>query len=149
MLAIAHTIISIPFGLYLENPLIIFTSAFIWHLFCDTLLHWNIYPDNFKKFPTILVALDVISGLIVAWLLINQTLFAIPVLIAIAGGNAPDVLQGIWDVFLNKKQKEKLASIAPFFHFHDSLQLETNSIKLGIISQLALGAIATFLTFIH
>lgn len=134
MLSFTHTLVSLPFGVYFHNPLIIFLGAFIWHLFCDTLLHWNIFPPLFKKYPYGLVALDIIAGLVAAWVVVGNSLFALPMLAAIAGGNAPDVCHGLWD-WLNERQRRALAWARPFFYFHEKLQLETSSWFWGITSQ--------------
>jgi len=142
MLSLSHTLISLPFAFYFQNPFLIFAAAFLFHFFCDTLLHWNIYPDNFKKYPVALVAADIIGGLILTYLFIGNQLFTIPILAAIAGGNAPDILQGLWG-FTPKKVKDTYFSWAkPAFSWHHNLQLETDNFWQGIISQIVLIAIS-------
>lgn len=138
MLSFTHTLVSLPFGIYLTNPVVIFLAAFVWHLFCDTLLHWNIFPPLFKKYPYGLVALDILAGLVVAWLLVDDRLASVPILAAIAGGNAPDVLHGLWDILSPQQQKRFFSWTISFFRFHQKLQLETSSFWWGIISQAAL-----------
>jgi hypothetical protein len=145
MLSLSHTLISLPFAFYFKNPILIFTAAFVFHFFCDTLLHWNIYPDNFKKYPAALVAADIIGGLLITYFLIGNQLFTIPVLAAIAGGNAPDVMEGLWS-FTPKKIKDNYFTWAkPFFSWHNKLQWETDNFWQGIISQAILISLAIFL----
>lgn len=146
MLALTHTLVSLPFGVYLENPLLIFSSAFVWHLVCDTFLHWNIYPDNFKKFPTLLIALDVGGGILIAWLITGPSFFTVPILVAILGGNMPDIVQGIWEVLLTEKQRQRLSRINLFFRFHYDLQYETTNVANGLLAQIIL--IATSLVLL-
>jgi len=142
MLAFAHTIISLPFGVYLNNPLLILGSTFLMHLFCDTLLHWNIYPTNFKRFPFYLVAIDLFGGFGIAWFLTGSQFLTYPILLAILGGNLPDIIQGTWEVFLSDKQRQQLHRFRHFFVFHDHLQYETASISKGLILQITLVIIA-------
>ncbi len=136
MLSLAHTLISLPVGVYLHNPLIIFVSAFLLHLLMDTFKHWNIYPWQFKQYPYILVAMDILVGLMTAWFLLGNRLFTIPLLAAIAGGNAPDILHGLWDMLEEKTQNTYFAWLKPFFSFHDNLQLETTNVGKGLIWQI-------------
>lgn len=144
MLSLVHTLISLPFGVYFKNPLLILLSTFIFHLLADTLLHWNVYPEQFKKWFYPLAALDVISGIILAWFVMGDKFFTTPILLAILGGNLPDILQGLWDL-TPTRLKQKLSYFKPAFHFHDRLQLETKSVSRGIIWQIALIALALFL----
>ncbi|MEK7498984.1 MAG: hypothetical protein AAB649_00065, partial [Patescibacteria group bacterium] len=88
MLSFSHTLISLPFGLTLTNPLLIFIAAFLMHLISDMFLHWNIYPHHYKSYPFFRVGVDVLSGLVFSYLLLSNALFTLPVLAAIAGGNA-------------------------------------------------------------
>lgn len=141
MLSVAHTLISLPFGVYLTNPWLIFFAAALFHLFCDTLLHWNIYPDQMKKYPVLAVALDVLGGLVLAWLALGTNIFTLPILAAIAGGNMPDVLHGLWELFGRKKTKAT-AGWHIIFRWHDSLQKETNQVFPGLASQIILIGIA-------
>ncbi len=149
MLAISHTLISLPFGLYLENPLLIFITAFIFHLFADTFLHWNIYPEQFKRYPYGLVALDVLGGLFMSRLLVGEAVFTLPVLLAIAGGNAPDVIQALWDMIPPKTRNSYFAWAMPFFHFHDHLQLETTHVGRGLVWQIVFVLLASTLIYLH
>ncbi len=149
MLSLSHTLISLPFAYYLDNPILIFAATFIFHLFADTLLHWNLFPAQSKQFFYPLVAVEVLGGLLLTWLLVGEDLLAVPVLAAIAGGNAPDVLHQLWD-FLSLKQKKHWFSWAmPAFRFHDHLQLETARIGKGMVSQVILIVLViTLLQFI-
>lgn len=138
MLSFSHTLVSLPFGIYFTNPFLIFAAAFVWHMFCDTLLHWNIFPLDFKRYPYVLVAADVIAGVTVAWLLLGKQVATTPIMAAIAGGNTPDVLHGLWDMISERTQRKYFAWARPFFYFHAKMQLETKSFGWGIISQVAL-----------
>jgi len=149
MLSIAHTLASLPFGVYLQNPLLILILTFAFHLFLDTLLHWNIYPRDFKRYPFLLVALDVGGGLLVAWLLLGTDIFlSAPIIAAIIGGNLPDVLHAFWE-FLSPSQQTRLPKlIQGFFHFHHDLQRETNDIARGLVSQVIIVALSIILLLI-
>lgn len=137
MLSLTHTLISLPFAFLFENPFVIFAGAFIFHLFADTLLHWNIYPEVFKRWFYPLAALDVSLGLVLAWLLTGNTFFTWPILLAIFAGNVPDIMQGLWDLAGPSWQKH-LSFAKPFFDFHDRLQLETKDPVRGLVWQAAL-----------
>lgn len=142
MLSLTHTIVSLPFGVYLQNPALIFAAAFLFHLLTDSLLHWNIYPRLYPRFPYRLVALDVIGGLGIAWLLLGDQVITPKVMAAIAGGNAPDVLHSLyWLTSPNKPLARPLAWLKPFFSFHHKIQRETDNIILGLASQIALIAL--------
>ena len=147
MLSVAHTLISLPFGVYLENPIFIFLAAATFHFFCDTLLHWNIYPDEMKKYPVVAVASDVIGGVVVAWLLVGSSLFTLPILAAIAGGNAPDVLHGLWELLSKRQQKTAPQWVQKTFAWHDGLQLETKNVAAGLVSQITLVIVALLLLY--
>ena len=134
MLSTVHTLVSLPFAIYLSNPVVIFVTAVVFHLFCDTILHWNIYPDQFKRYPMLLVILDVSGGVIIAWLLTGSALFSLPMLAAIAGGNAPDIMHGLWDM-LPKSSIKKRRIAHSVIRFHERLQLETTSPVAGLIPQ--------------
>jgi len=136
VLSLTHTIISLPFGVYFENPLFIFLAAAALHFAADMLPHWNIYPQNFSRFPYGLVALDVIGGLGMAFALVGNDLFTIPVLAAIAGGNAPDIAHCLWLIAGGEKQPRKTSSWlnAPL-NFHHRIQFELVSPAKGLISQ--------------
>lgn len=145
MLSAAHTLISLPFAVYMDNPILIFLAAWVFHLVADTCLHWNIFPYKFNRYPYDLVAIDIATGVIVAYFLLPESFLTLPVWAAIAGGNGPDVLHGLWDM-LSKKTKDKIFFWAkPWFRFHDKLQFETNHIGHGLVSQLTLIALAIFL----
>ncbi|MBI3273953.1 MAG: hypothetical protein HYZ69_02310 [Candidatus Colwellbacteria bacterium] len=145
MLSFTHTLISLPFAVYLNNPVLIFLAAFVFHFFADTLLHWNIYPPQFKRYPFVLVAIEIGAGLIAAWLLTGEQFFTIPMWAAIIGGNLPDVIQGLWDFTPKKYQDKQLGWLKPVFVWHDKLQLETPSVAWGLLSQIILIAIAVAL----
>ena len=145
MLSIAHTLISLPFAVYFENPFLIFIAAFVFHLFSDTLLHWNVYAHRYEKYPSFLVAVDVIGGVLIAWFLIGNPLFTIPMLAAIAGGNMPDILNAFWDILKRTGHQKHFKILTPFFDWHDKLQLETNNMWHGLISQILLTVIACLL----
>lgn len=142
MLSATHTLISLPFGIFLQNPLIIFSAAFVFHLFSDTLLHWNIFPYKYKRYPFQLVTIDILAGLILAWMFVGNDLISLPVLAAIAGGNAPDVLSTLWDMTKQRQRSRWLIWAAPFFNFHDRLQFETTNAAKGLISQIILVLLA-------
>ena len=97
MLSVIHTIISLPLAEYLHSWFLIFVTAVLLHLLADTTLHWNIMPNQFKRFPYGLVFLDVAAGLILAWLLVGKDIFTLPYLAAIVGGNITDLLHVTWD----------------------------------------------------
>lgn len=145
MLSLSHTLISLPFALYFNNPVLIFLAAFGFHLFCDWLLHWNIYAKNFKKYPLLLVAGDIILGLIISYVLLGNKLFTVPYLAAIAGGNMPDVLHGFWDMTPQSTKDTYFSWAKPFFSFHDKLQHETDNVWLGLISQIILISLSLYL----
>lgn len=146
MLSIAHTIISVPFGIIFQNPIIAFCVAFIVHFLCDRLLHWNIYPHKMNTYPIVWIALDVVSGLGAAYLIAGDTAFSLPVLTAIAGGNMPDVFHALWSALSKTQQKHTPRAIQTFFAFHEAIQRETDSVSAGLISQVILGALAIVIT---
>ena len=147
MLSLSHTVISLPFALiFTNNPLLVFIAAFITHLILDMILHWNIYPHHYKNYPFFLVGLDVLSGLLVSYLLLHNTLFTLPVLAAIAGGNMPDILHAFWSFMGKKKQKRTPRFVQAAFQFHEDIQWETESPLLGGLSQVIIGGIAILLT---
>ncbi|MBI1833643.1 MAG: hypothetical protein HYR90_02345 [Candidatus Andersenbacteria bacterium] len=136
MLSLAHTLISLPFGVYVENPLLIFLSTFVFHLFLDTLLHWNFYPKSWGKLFIPFAALDVLTGLGLAYLIMGKAFLTTPILIAIIGGNLPDVFHMSWELLGPKWQNSSLLAWSkPIFRFHDSLQLETVKVAKGLIWQ--------------
>lgn len=141
MLSLAHTLISVPFGIYFDNPLLIFLAAFLFHFFADTLLHWNVYPEKAGTLFYPLAFLDVASGLASAWLIVGSEILAAPILLAILAGNLPDILQVGWNI-LPGASRERLAFLQPAFTFHDKLQYETTNMLHGLVSQTALIALA-------
>lgn len=137
MLSTAHTLASLPFGVFIANPWLALIYAAFFHMISDSLLHWNIYPHHFKRYPFGLVALDVFGGLIIAWLVVGQeTAVSTPVLFAVLGGNLPDIAHSFWELTPKDKRRlwPKLARV--FFKFHHHIQKETDSIPLGLISQI-------------
>lgn len=150
MLALTHTLISLPFGLYFQSPLLAFIAAFLWHLFADSLLHWNIYPQNYKRYPYELVALDVITGLGISYLVVGPaTFFLWPMLAAIAGGNMPDILHTLRELTPPDKRDRYFSWGNLFFRFHHAVQKETPSVLRGLISQIVLIAIALWLIWLR
>lgn len=146
MLSIAHSIISIPFGILFQNPVLAFVSSFAIHLVCDRMLHWNIYPHHYKKYPFLLVALDVVAGLGASYLIAGNTVFTVSVLFAIAGGNMPDILHAGYSA-LSKRQKKALPKwVLSCFYFHEDIQRETDSIPKGLVSQITMSTVAIFIT---
>lgn len=142
MTAIAHTLISLPFAFYLENPLIIFLAAAVMHLLLDTLLHWNFYPSVWGRAFYLMAVFDVATALFLAWFFTGDALFTLPVLAAIAGGNAPDIAHFSWEILNKKTGKTNLPKLKRAFKFHENLQLETKSFELGIIWQVILIVVA-------
>lgn len=148
MLSTFHTIISLPFGLALYNPFLIFACAFVAHLFSDTLLHWNIYPHHYKKYPFGLVALDVLGGIAVSYALLGNYVLSVSILAAIAGGNAPDVLHAFWSFLQEPTRKQAPTWVRKAFAFHERIQRETESAPLGLISQIIVGGLAAILVLL-
>lgn len=143
MMSLAHTLISLPFGVFLENPIIIFVAAFLFHLFSDTLLHWNFYEHHKPFYP--LVAFDVTAGLLLAYIIMGDQVITIPILAAIAGGNAPDIVHSLWDMAGKTRQKKLPKAIQRFFIFHNKLQHETPYVLRGLLSQIILIVAAVML----
>jgi hypothetical protein len=112
----------------------------------DTFLHWNIYPQKYKKYPFFLVGMDVFSGLILSYILLQNTMFTLPVLAAIAGGNAPDVFHAFWSFMGKKRQKKTPRFVQAAFRFHEKIQWETESPLKGGLSQILVGGTAIILT---
>ena len=126
MLAIAHTITSAAVGVAVPNAPFAFAISFLLHLFLDTFLHWNLFYHRHRPFFT-LVALDLCGGLLIVFLLLGRDAVSAPVLAAIIGGNLPDVV-GLPSILLKKTNYA-------FHRFHERLQLETTSLRRGILSQ--------------
>lgn len=145
MLSTAHTIISLPFGLLWQNPWLVFVTAFIFHFFLDAIYHWNIFPHQYRKVSFFLLAgVDVVSGLIIAGLLLGNNVFNITVVAAIAGGNLPDVMQAAWE-FLGRPRSNKI-NFTFLFDLHDKIQWETTTMWKGLIPQFLLAV--TIILFI-
>jgi hypothetical protein len=142
MLSIAHTLISLPLAFWLERPILIFCATVALHFLADTLLHWNIYPDRHRTYPVLAVAADVIGGVVLAWLLLGDTFFSLPVLAAIAGGNAPDILHGLWDLLPTARQKKFPRWLQSSYQWHDAIQVETTNIPAGLTLQVIVVAAA-------
>src|SRR5687768_14771650 len=117
MLSLSHTLISLPFAYYLDNPILIFIAAFIFHLFADTLLHWNLFPAQSKKFFYPLVAVEILAGLLLTWLLVGEDILTLPVLAAVAGGNAPDVIHQLWFLLTPEQHRRYFGWAIPAFRF--------------------------------
>ena len=127
MLSFTHTLTSLPLAYLMSSPLLIFAAAFVWHLLCDSLLHWNVYAEDYKRYPWFLVMSDVAGGLLFAWLATGDDILTLPVLAAIAGGNAPDVAHTVWDALPRAIRSKFSAWATPWFQFHNNLQLEAKS----------------------
>lgn len=142
MLSFTHTLISLPFAYYFDSPLLIFIAAFVFHLVADTFLHWNLFPEQSKQFFYPLVAVEITLGLVIATLLVGRDIATLPVMAAIAGGNAPDIIHQLW-FLLSVPQRRKYFSWAqPAFDFHDNLQHETAHVARGLVSQVIFIALA-------
>lgn len=139
MTAIAHTLISLPFGLYLEHPIIIFFVALLFHVFADTLLHWNIFPWQFKKHFHLLAVVDVLTAFLLSWLTLGSDIWSIPIWAAIIGGNIADAATVLWEALPSRTQ-DKFPWLKAPFHVHSMLQLETTSLSRGLIWQITLVA---------
>lgn len=144
MLSLVHTLVSLPFGVHLNNPALAFVLAAVVHLLADSLLHWNVYVDELDKYPTTLVAGDVILGLLLAWGLLGDQILTITVLAAIAGGNFPDAIHSMWDLLSKPTRHKYIPWLNPFFKFHKKMQWETHHAVLGFIPQAALVTLALF-----
>ncbi len=149
MLSLAHTLISLPLGIYFQNPVLIFCAAFALHLLCDMVIHWNIFPQHYRRFPYIQVALDVIAGPLVAYLFLGQRLFTMPVWAAILGGNVPDVLHTSWILLRQHRKQHYLRWLNPFFHWHHHIQVETTHLLIGLTPQLLLVSLSLVLVLTH
>lgn len=141
MLSATHTIISLPIGLLIENPLLSLLTALAAHFAADQLLHWNIYPNDYPRFPYGLVAVDVLGGLAAAALLQSASLADISVLAAILGGNLPDILHALWMITGGEQHPERWPkAVQAFFAFHHRVQRETRDIARGLVWQFVLAA---------
>lgn len=144
MLGFTHTLVSLPFGIFFDNWLLAGIAAFMFHLFCDTLLHWNIYPQNYPRYPYGLVALDVAAGLSASYLVLGQELLAPTFFAALIGGNLPDIMHTLWQL-LHLDKVKMLNAAKPFFIFHERIQQETDDRTAGLTSQVILVGIALWL----
>jgi len=142
MLSFTHTLISLPIGLYLSNPIIIFITAFIFHFLADSLLHWNIDPKNGTRYTFYFIAFDILGGLILSWAIIGRQLFTMPIIIAIFGSSLPDIIQVLWHLFRNKEHGKYFRWLLPFLNFHEKIQFETTSIPKGLAAQIILIALS-------
>jgi len=149
MTAVAHTLISLPFGVYLQSPVIIFLVTFSVHLLLDTLLHWNLYPHVLGRAFRPLAVLDGLTALLISWLLLGNDFFTLPVLTAIVGGNLPDVMHLSWDMLREETRRKYFSFLIPAFTFHSNLQLETSSFWRGIVWQgiLSLAAVIAIINY--
>ncbi|MBI4022227.1 MAG: hypothetical protein HY372_02625 [Candidatus Andersenbacteria bacterium] len=141
MLSATHTIISLPLGILFENPLLAAASALLAHFAADRLLHWNIYPQDYARFPYGLVAVDVFGGLAAAALLLGDSILSPPVLAAVLGGNLPDILHALWIISGGERRPERWpAAFQSLFAFHHRIQRETRQVAKGLLWQVALAA---------
>ncbi|MEX2054557.1 MAG: hypothetical protein WD972_00105 [Candidatus Andersenbacteria bacterium] len=138
MLSLTHTLVSLPFAFYFDNVFLVFFAAVVFHFFCDTLLHWNLYPEESGAAFIPLVALEIALGVVAAWLLVGNLIFTLPVLLAIAGGNFPDVLHQLWNMLGPGRQAKWFSWATPAFDWHERLQLETSHVGHGLIWQIIL-----------
>lgn len=145
MLSFSHTLVSLPFAYYLDSPLLIFLAAFVFHFFADTLLHWNFFPEQSRQFFFPFVALEVLAGIVASWLLVGTDILTLPVLAAIAGGNAPDIIHQSWELLRPARRKKYFSWALPAFIFHDKLQNETLNFRKGMVSQVVLILVAILL----
>lgn len=147
MMSTAHTLASLPFGLYFPTLPLIFLLSFIWHFFLDSLPHWNLHPGDFRRHPRlffVMAALDVFGGLIAARVIFGPAIFTAPLLAAIIGGNLPDVLQAVYDN-LYRGHPRWLNWAVPFFKFHNRIQWELPGVWQGLISQIIIVSLSAWL----
>jgi len=143
MLSLTHTIVSLPIGTYFSNPIIIIFLALSSHYILDAIFHWNIYPPQLKN-PILPVAADIVSGLALAWIIVGNNIFSLPIIIAIIASNTPDVIQALWFIAGQPTSKRFRLFTLPL-RFHDKIQWETNNIAPGLISQLILISLSVLL----
>jgi hypothetical protein len=136
MLSLSHTLISLPIAAYTENLWLIFALAFVLHLFADSLPHWNFLPDKKGRYPLLPAAFDISLGLILAWLILSHKILTPPYLVAIFGGNLPDILHAFWHFQPTSAQTRWPQPIRAMFAFHHNIQWETKKIIPGLISQI-------------
>lgn len=146
MLSAAHTLVSLPFGIYFNSLWVIFALSFLWHFILDMLPHWNLYTEDYDRHPRlfyVMAVVDVISGIVIARLLYGPVVFTTPLLVAIIGGNMPDILHTLYDNYWTRKQKW-LKRIEPFFRYHEKIQWELKSMWVGLVSQVVVVGIAAW-----
>ncbi|MFH1354029.1 MAG: hypothetical protein ABIH36_01960 [bacterium] len=141
VLSATHTIISLPLGVYLQNPFLIFAAAFLLHLLADSILHWNIDPNK-RPYPYTLVAIDVLGGITLALLITINRLPLRPAVIAMIGSNTPDIIHTLYNLLGPVTHTKYLNWLKPLFHFHNHIQRETNNIPRGLVFQITLVALA-------
>lgn len=146
MLSLAHTVISLPLGVFWQHPILVFSLAFVGHFLLDAIYHWNIYPPYHPKFPVFLVFLDIVGGFVIAWFVVGEDIVSLPILAAIIGGNAPDVAQTLW-FLLGKPRSKRFPFLTYLFDVHDRIQWETHSVVKGLIPQLTISFLAILLIF--
>lgn len=134
MLSTAHTLTSLPFAFIFDNPVAILGSTIIWHFISDMVLHWNIDPKDYPSFPYIRVGLDVVIGPLITLCAIRAQTFSTPVILAVFGGNLPDIIHGFWYI-ANEKYRRRMSGLLPFFRFHEAIQWETKRVIPGLIPQ--------------
>lgn len=133
MLGVTHTLTSAALGLTIPNPLAATGIAFLFHLFCDTLLHWNVYVEK-HRWPYFWVAVDVLGGIGLTYALMGDRLLTPSVIGAVIGGNLPDVYAGI--ATLLKLPQDR------FLRFHDRIQDETDHPFKGLLWQILFCGVA-------
>lgn len=145
MLSTAHTLISLPLPFYLDNPFLIFIAAVCVHLLADSIYHWNVDPSSGGVYPYAAAFTDVFIGLILSIIFLGDRFWSWPVIIAIIGGNTPDILHSVWFQLRPEQRPRWLQSFRPLFDFHEKIQHETRRVLPGLISQIAAVSIALFL----
>ncbi len=145
MLSVTHTLVSLPIGAAVQQPVLSFLLALLLHLFADTLLHWNIYLHRHRR-PYLWAAVDVAAALGIAWLLVPDRFLTAPMVAAIIGGNAPDLWQNSVPIVQRVLPVPRwLGKENPLLRFHSSIQDETDTWWKGVAWQVVLGAAALWL----
>jgi hypothetical protein len=111
-------------------------------------LHWNIYPHHYKCYPFLLVGIDVISGLVASYIILSNSVFTLPILAAIAGGNAPDIFHAFWSFMGVQRQKRSPRLVQTSFAFHEAIQRETANPLIGVLWQIVFCSIAIILMIV-
>lgn len=138
MLAVTHTLASAAVGAQVDHPVFAFALAFLLHLFADTILHWNIYVEQ-HRWPYVWVALDLLGGFFLAYLLAGERLVTAPIIAAIVGGNLPDITAGTLTLLKRRTTAD------PFHRFHEGLQNETTNPSKGLVWQVVFALFAVIL----